>query len=395
MIHNDIQNQLALMMKTQAPPLIDVANSAVETPEWAPGQQLPAHVLASLGNGRFSVMVEDQTLDMSLPHNTQAGDKLELVFVSGNPRPTFALLSDVTKGLTNQSSSVVLSDTSKLMGMLQQAAGNAANTTLAPALANAVPVVPGEPPPTQQFANALRDAISQSGLFYESHQAEWVVGERPLASLLLEPQAQLSPLLNQQKGAATTPPSTSPSTSSPTDSNRTAQANSSAQASNAAQPTTASQLKMDTAQMVITSNANRVSGDANDQAQNAINNPVHAATTSLVQNQLDMLGNHQVIWQGQAWPGQEMEWEIEEDNRRAADAEQIATWRTRLHLNFPVLGGITAHLALAGKGIKIDFSVEQDNSAQLLRGETPRLAQAMETSGLQVTGLTVRQDGES
>jgi len=394
MIHNDIQNQLALMIKTQAPPLIDVANSAVESPEWAPGQQLPAHVLASLGNGRFSVMVEDQTLDMSLPHNTQPGDKLELVFVSGNPRPTFALLSDVTKGLPNQSSSVVLSDTSKLMGMLQQAAGNAANAKLAqaPALANAAPVVPGEPPPTQQFANALRDAISQSGLFYESHQAEWVVGERPLASLLLEPQAQLSPLLNQQKGAAATPSSTSSST----DSNRTAQANSSTQVNSAAQPATASQLKIDTAQVVITSkDASQVLGAANDQTQNAINNPVHSATTSLVQNQLDMLGNHQVIWQGQAWPGQEMEWEIEEDNRRAADAEQIATWRTRLHLNFPVLGGVTAHLALAGKGIKIDFSVEQGNSAQLLRGETPRLAQAMETSGLQVTGLTVRQDGES
>jgi len=394
MIHNDIQNQLALMIKTQAPPLIDVANSAVESPEWAPGQQLPAHVLASLGNGRFSVMVEDQTLDMSLPHNTQPGDKLELVFVSGNPRPTFALLSDVTKGLPNQSSSVVLSDTSKLMGMLQQAAGNAANAKLAqaPALANAAPVVPGEPPPTQQFANALRDAISQSGLFYESHQAEWVVGERPLASLLLEPQAQLSPLLNQQKGAAATPSSTSSST----DSNRTAQANSSTQVNSTAQPATASQLKIDTAQVVITSkDASQVLGAANDQTQNAINNPVHSATTSLVQNQLDMLGNHQVIWQGQAWPGQEMEWEIEEDNRRAADAEQIATWRTRLHLNFPVLGGVTAHLALAGKGIKIDFSVEQGNSAQLLRGETPRLAQAMETSGLQVTGLTVRQDGES
>ncbi len=394
MIHNDIQNQLALMIKTQAPPLIDVANSAVESPEWAPGQQLPAHVIASLGDGRFSVMVEDQTLDMSLPHNTQPGDKLELVFVSGNPRPTFALLSDVTKGLPNQSSSVVLSDTSKLMGMLQQAAGNAANTKLAqaPALANAAPVIPGEPPPTEQFANALRDAISQSGLFYESHQAEWVVGERTLASLLLEPQAQLSPLLNQQKGAATT----SPSTSTSTDSNRTVQANSSAQVNSAAQPTTQSQLKIDTAQMVITGkDASMVPGAANDQPQNAISNPVHSATTSLVQNQLDMLGNHQVIWQGQAWPGQEMEWEIEEDNRRAAGAEQIATWRTRLHLNFPVLGGVTAHLALAGKGIKIDFSVEQGNSAQLLRGETPRLAQAMETSGLQVTGLTVRQDGES
>jgi hypothetical protein len=333
-------------------------------------------------------MVEDQTLDMNLPAKTQVGDKLELVFVSGDPRPTFALLSDVTKGLPNQSTSVMLSDTSKLMGMLQQQAeAGEANPLVAQATSN-TPVVPGEPPSIQQFAAALRNVISQSGLFYESHQAEWVVGERPLSSLLLEPQAQLSSILNQQKGSVATPPAA--------DANSPAQTNSAVQANNAAaaQPAV-SQLKMDAAQMVITSkDASMVAGAANDLAQ-PISNPVHPATTSLVQNQLDMLGNHQIVWQGQAWPGQEMEWAIEEDNRRAADAEQITTWRTRLNLKFPVLGGVTAHLALAGKGIKIDFAVEQGSSAQLLRGESPRLTQAMETSGLQVTGLTVRQDGES
>jgi flagellar hook-length control protein FliK len=381
-IHNDIQNQLALLIKTQAPPLIDVASSAVESPEWAPGQQLPAHVIASLGNNRFQVMVEDQALDMTLPSNTQAGDKLELVFVSGNPRPTFTLLSDLTKALPNQSSSVVLSDTSKLMGLLQQA-GNAANPKLAeaPALASSTPIVPGEPPPLQQFADALRNAISQSGLFYESHQAEWVVGERPLSSLLLEPQAQLSPMLNQQKGGAAS------TTQTPADNtSRAAQTNSATQS----QPATA-QVKLDMAQMVITSrDAASVVGAANNQ----VNNPVHPSTAPLVQNQLDMLGSHQIIWQGQAWPGQQMEWAIEEDNRRAADAEQITTWRTRLHLNFPLLGGVTAHLALVGKGLNIDFSVEHGSSAQLLRGQAPSLTQAMETSGLQVTSLTVRQDGE-
>jgi hypothetical protein len=39
-------------------------------------------------------------------------------------------------------------------------------------------------------ACALRDAVASSGLFYESHVAEWAEGKRPLASLLLEPQMQ-------------------------------------------------------------------------------------------------------------------------------------------------------------------------------------------------------------
>jgi flagellar hook-length control protein FliK len=64
-------------------------------------------------------------------------------------------------------------------------------------------------------------------------------------------------------------------------------------------------------------------------------------------------------------------------------------------MSFPVLGGVTAHLALSGNNIKIDFAVEQDSSAKLLRGEAPSLSHALETSGLNLTNLTVRQDGES
>ena len=60
MIHNDIQNQLQLLIKTSAPPLIDVVESPVALPQWQPGQRLPAHVMASLPNGRFQVQVQDQ-----------------------------------------------------------------------------------------------------------------------------------------------------------------------------------------------------------------------------------------------------------------------------------------------------------------------------------------------
>lgn len=402
MIHNDIQNQLALLIKTSAPPLIDVADSTLETPHWAPGQQLPAHVIASLGNGRFSVMIEDQTLDMNLPRNTQVGENLQLVFVSGDPRPTFTLLSDLAKAaVPNQSSTVNLSDISKLLTQIQanaSGASNAANaanaanaqntaTNLAASAANAkpaamqplvdtVPVTDGAPPPTLQFANALRDAISQSGLFYESHQAQWAVGERPLTELLREPQAQLSPILNQLKQiSASALPENATKTVQPAGS----------------QPA-AVQPKAENAQVVI---AGKGDGAAAELSANQPQNPIHPATMPLVQHQLDMLGGRQIIWQGQPWPGQEMEWSIEEDGHRTVDTEEGAIWRTRLHMDFPVLGGVTAHLALAGNNIKIDFSVAQDNSAQLLRGEAPSLSQAMETSGLKVTSLTVMQDGES
>jgi len=44
---------------------------------------------------------------------------------------------------------------------------------------------------TATLSNALAKLVDQSGLFYESHLAQWVSGQRPLASLLQEPQAAL------------------------------------------------------------------------------------------------------------------------------------------------------------------------------------------------------------
>ncbi|RQR60434.1 flagellar hook-length control protein FliK, partial [Burkholderia sp. Bp9126] len=38
---------------------------------------------------------------------------------------------------------------------------------------------------------ALAQAVSESGLFYESHLAQWLAGQRPLAALEREPQARL------------------------------------------------------------------------------------------------------------------------------------------------------------------------------------------------------------
>lgn len=63
-----------------------------------------------------------------------------------------------------------------------------------PALANleaaaAGPLMKAATPQAQAIAEALRNGITLSGLFYESHQAEWVAGTRALADLRREPQA--------------------------------------------------------------------------------------------------------------------------------------------------------------------------------------------------------------
>ncbi|MES2104168.1 MAG: flagellar hook-length control protein FliK [Pseudomonadota bacterium] len=43
-----------------------------------------------------------------------------------------------------------------------------------------------------KMADTLKQTISSSGLFYESHVADWAEGKRPLSDLMREPQAQLA-----------------------------------------------------------------------------------------------------------------------------------------------------------------------------------------------------------
>ena len=57
-----------------------------------------------------------------------------------------------------------------------------------------------------QLAASLSKALSTSGVFYESHQSQWVLGERPVGDLLNEPQGKLSlALRGEQSGQAARP----------------------------------------------------------------------------------------------------------------------------------------------------------------------------------------------
>ena len=112
------------------------------------------------------------------------------------------------------------------------------------------------------------------------------------------------------------------------------------------------------------------------------------------QQQLDALATQTYAWQGQIWPGQQMQWEIEEQSgERRTDDESGARWQTRLRLQLPQLGGIEAHLTLRPGGeIGIALSAEQRPSEQRLESAAPRLREQLADAGLRLTQFTVKHD---
>lgn len=393
MIHNDVLSQLQLLIKTSAPPLLEVSQQHLEVPQLMPGQKVPAHVVSNLPNGRFEVLVADKTLDMNLPRNTQPGDTLELVFVTGKPRLTFILASDLanvaaTSAGASAKPQVSLSETARFLGgLLEKAAQPEAASAKGASITQTAPLLSGAPGKITDFAQSLRGALTQSGLFYESHQAQWVAGQRPLSDLLHEPQGRLSPAAAQlavpeqgrvqfREAATNVPPHVSPTLGGPAllanQANQTGQA----------LPLAGQQLAGVRPDQPVPSSS--LAG-----AQ-----PAHPETVPIVRQQLEALDTRQVLWQGQVWPGQAMDWRIEERSAREQMAGEVVQpeWQTTLRLVLPQLGEISARLVLRPQGVGVQIGAMESSTAQLMAEQKPALRQGLETSGLKLTEIKVSHD---
>jgi hypothetical protein len=179
------------------------------------GSHVPVSVLSRLGDGSFIVRVADTPVRMALPPGTQPGAQLAMTVLAASPQPTFGLgdatlqgtLLPLSANATSLAASVAaasgpllqyggqpqeadLSPAARLLGqVLRSAAGAAPLATMNPS----TPLVPQGAPDPAQLAQQLQQAVAKSGLFYESHLAQWAEGKRPLAELMTEPQARQAP----------------------------------------------------------------------------------------------------------------------------------------------------------------------------------------------------------
>jgi hypothetical protein len=152
----------------------------------SPGTEVLATVMGKYENGMSLVKISSHLFAMDLPSRFQTGDSLRMTFLNQDARPTFALA-----GHTFGGTPVTLSPTGQLVKQLMSDSGrnsmNAASSLPVPE-----PVMDGTPTDTARLAGRLRQALGESGLFYESHLKEWARGERPMAEVLREPQGTLS-----------------------------------------------------------------------------------------------------------------------------------------------------------------------------------------------------------
>lgn len=286
---------------------------------------------------------------MRLPAGIRPGDVLNLIFVSREPQPTFTLAADPPPvGVSS-----LLSETGRFIdNLLHRTIFSASPATLS-AASFRFPLLAAPPTDGADLARSLASALGRSGLFYESHLAQWVGGTRSLAELLLEPQARLSG------------------------------------------PAQLSDADAESSATVAIATDATDTRDASD--------PVHPGAVALVRQQLEVFEMRHFAWQGEAWPGQTIAWEAAEEapQRReemegnGSDQLSPAAWQTRLRLTLPNLGSITASLRLNMRdpgemsGVDVRLTAAEPVTAAVLRAGAAPLANGFDAAGIKLLGLGV------
>ena len=282
--------------------------------------------------------------------------------------------------------------------------------------------------PSSAIAATLAHAVNHSGLFYESHLAQFAAGTKSLAELAQEPQARLE---GSPKAAPVSPGfvddsgSGSPGTPRAMDvANNRITTHAAPQSDAAAASSDQSKLSLASASPVATDLDSARLAPANDAAQahknayasmqeadgatlaakshddNATNAArgnapalagIHPDAVALVRQQFELLAQPAFRWTGEAWPAVPMDWEIRRDERESASSGEAAprSWSTRLALTLPTLRNIEVRISLVGNALQVRLAAGDGTTLDLLHETRNELPARLRELGLELTGLQI------
>lgn len=360
-------------------------------PQLVPGQQFTAQITRGLPDGTFQAIVAGRTYTLALNQSAKPGDALELMVTRNTPETVFARVvgqaPSVGTAGAEGAARADLSTTGRLISFLLT--GSGASQTVP--LAGGAPLLAHPPAPgSAALAPLLRQALGQSGLFYESHQLQWLAGKLDARALLSEPQGQMSPRGAAQRGESAAASTTS-STATPSPS---ASASTSARAavSGAGAGATGTAPTSD-------GTAARAAESTQSTAQLALHNRVPGVPERLipiVHQQLEGMATQQFVVHAQAWPGQSIEWIIEDREHAAQESDDDAAdrWKTSLRLRLPTLGDIEAYMQLTPAGVALRLHAEDDATITALDAAREQLEEALAAADVPLTGFIAERRHE-
>ncbi|MEC5388134.1 flagellar hook-length control protein FliK [Uliginosibacterium sp. H3] len=416
MIPADLASRLRILIDSEVKAPAPIQELLSDFPELETGQRFSATIQSPLADGTFRALVNGRNLTLSVPEGAKSGDVLELIVTGKQDKTITARLAD-TGGTANTAATAGQPRLSAAGQLISQLLTGRYGDTQAATLNGNEPLLAEPPIKASGLPPVLRQAVSESGLFYEAHQAQWAEGEGSLESLLREPQARFGTAIAQTLTGSPSLPAASPDTTSdslpgtganPQDNpdldpahHQTGQNNAGQLAQNHHAPGSDAAARSGTLHSGQDADTQR---DATaDKAQGSSTNALKISEQlmPLVHQQLETLATHQALWQGQIWPGQNMQWQIFDPEGQShasgdqgSDSNEPPPWQSILRLKMPRLGDIEAQLIVTAAGVAIRVSADSTRTIEQLRQGGEALGSALEAAGVAMTGFVV-QAGDS
>lgn len=314
----------------------DKGPSTGQDTDGLPEGLIRARVDALLGDGQVRVSVAGRMLQFLPPRPMMPGEFIHMKVTARTPQLILQIAD------TAGESVAVLSTAAALIAKL-----SAPGAPRPGVIHVNRPLLESPPVDSRGVAAQLARTVADSGLFYESHQAEWVGGGRNLAQLAAEPQFLL----------------------------RRTQVTNPQPADNAAR-----------GDAMATGAAASTPGPLN----------AHPEALLLVRSQLDALESRRLLWSGELWPGQQARWEIIDGDEQPRQHDgggmpESGAWTTRISLDLPRLGPVSAMLEARGETARICITASAAGSSEMLALETAELRRAFAAADISLQELTVRQ----
>ncbi len=411
---------LLAWVKTQGAALLQ--SDKTPSPTFQAGQQYEGKVINNLASGRHLVNVGGQLLDMNLPARTQPGDSVRLTYLNAGPRPAFLL----NQAAVSPAQQVQISNTAQQVNALLrlvQAPATVAPTVSGAAKATPVASAPSTPPPstTTRVASPSPELIktldsaatSPTSSTASSAQMRPVVANVVMlqnysAAILPTTVALTGPNTGLLGQAVDAPRAAIPAST-------TLSANTLVELPSASRhmlPVRLSQTVSESGMFYESHLAKwskgtlsleaiqrepqaRIGQDGQMTAKLAELGGMPEEAGRLAGRQLQMLEGAPFLWQGLAWPGQAMEWQVREETVGEGQGESDETaseWVTELKLTLPRMGSVHAQLGLSGDRLRLRLLATEEATRDALAAALPLLAKGLEASGLHAVEMLV--DGQ-
>lgn len=321
------------------------------------GKSVAVAILSKFSDGSFLVRVAGNHARMLLPATVQAGTEMPMTVVSASPRPTFQL------GAAHGGAAVLAELAHAVVPGARGPADKTAPLSAMALLRHKMLTDAGATPPDDDGGSAPA-AISATGRLIT----------RLLDSAAASASAQISaarPVL----GAGTPDP---------------------ARLASALRDTIGQSGLFYESHVSQWSEGKRALPELLREPQMAAPHPgppdADPAMAQLVAQQLVLHDQARLVWQGQVWPGQDMQWEIHKDapDGGAGDPDAQPSWRSGLQLRFPLLGDIAATVVVTDGHLHMQLTTATAETGDLLRAHAGELAAALGAAGNPLSSLDIR-----